>query len=122
LAELIIVARAYDIAHGWKPDVCERMMFMGATMISSANVDSYSKFVGGDKLPFDWQKMSRVKHPDDWDPQNHVWPMDAAKLWSGTEKPAGYDLPKAYTDAVAGGCIDKLKAEYEDHYKARIPE
>jgi len=116
------MARAYDIAHGWKPSPCERMMYMGAAMITADNVDSYTSFLEGDKLPFDWEKMSRVKHPDDWDPQNHVWPMDAAALWSATAKPAGYELPKEYTDALADGCIEKLTAEYEDHYKSRIPE
>lgn len=86
------------------------------------NVDSYTSFLEGDQLPFDWTKMSRVMHPDDWDPQNHVWPVDAAELWAASPKPDGYELPQAYADAVADGCIDKLKAEYDSHYKARIPE
>ena len=116
------LARAYDVAHGWQPSPCERMMYMGATLITADNVDTYTSFLEGDKLPFDWTKMSRVMHADDWDPQNHVWPIDAAELWAASPKPAGYELPKAYTDAVADGCIDKLKAEYETHYKARIPE
>jgi ribose transport system substrate-binding protein len=116
------LARAYDVAHGWKPGPCERMMYMGAVLITADNVKTYTKFLEGDKLPFDWKKMSRVLHPDDWDPQNHVWPIDAAQMWRASAKPEGYQLPKAYTDAVAGGCIDKVKKEYEAHYKARIPE
>ena len=88
-------------------------MYMGATLITADNVDSYTSFLEGDQLPFDWTKMSRVMHPDDWDPQNHVWPVDAAELWAASPKPDGYELPQAYADAVADGCIDKLKAEYE---------
>ena len=117
-----VEARAYDVAHGWHPSPCERMMYMGATLITADNVDSYTNFLKGEKLPFDWTKMSRVLHPNDWDPQNHVWPIDAKKLWAATPRPSGYELPKAYTEAVADGCIDKLKAEYDSHYKARIPE
>jgi ribose transport system substrate-binding protein len=116
------LVRAYDVAHGWKPDVCERMMYMGAALITSDNVDAYTDFLKGDKLPFDWKKMSRTLNPDDWDPQNYVWPIDAGQLWRTAEKPAGYELPAEYTAAIEAGCVDKLKAEYDAHYKARIPE
>jgi ABC-type sugar transport system, periplasmic component len=116
------LVRAYDVAHGWKPDVCERMMYMGAALITSDNVDAYTDFLKGDKLPFDWKKMSRTLNPDDWDPQNYVWPIDAGQLWRTADKPAGYELPAEYTAAIEAGCVDKLKAEYDAHYKARIPE
>lgn len=116
------LVRAYDVAHGWKPSPCERMMYMGATLVTKDNVEQYTQFLAGDKLPFDWKKMSHVLHPDDWDPQNHVWPIDAANMWRTADKPAGYELPKAYTDAFDAGCVDKLKTEYEGHYKAHIPE
>ena len=98
------------------------MMYMGATMITAANVDTYVKYLSGDKLPFDWKKMSRVLHPEDWDPQNAVWPIDAAKMWATAPKPAGYELPKDYQAALADGCVDRLKAEYASHYKQHIPE
>ena len=116
------LVRAYDVANGFQPSPCERMMYTGAAMITADNVETYMDFLAGDKLPFDWAKMSRVKHPDDWDPQNYVWPIDVADLWSTSELPAGYTLPKAYTEAFDGGCVDTLRKEYEDHYKARIPE
>jgi ABC-type sugar transport system substrate-binding protein len=116
------LVRAYDVAHGWKPSPCERMMYTGAVLVTAKNVDTYINFLKGDKLPFDWKKMSRVLHPTDWDEQNRVWPIDAAKMWESVKKPDGYQLPKGYTDAVASGCIDKLKAEYEAHYKSRISE
>ena len=116
------LVRAYDVANGWKPGPCERMMYMGATLITGENVEAYTGFLEGDKLPFDWKKMSRTLHPDDWDPQNHVWPIDAANMWRTAEKPAGYELPKEYVAEFDAGCFDKLKAEYEAHYKTRIPE
>jgi ribose transport system substrate-binding protein len=116
------MARAYDVAHGWKPSPCERMMYMGAALITADNVEAYTAFLSGDKLPFDWKKMSRVLHPEDWDPQNYVWPIDAAEMWRTAEKPAGYELPKEYQVEFDAGCVDKLKAEYDAHYKQRIPE
>lgn len=115
------MARAYDVANGWVPSPCERLMYTGASLITADNVQTYTDFIGGDTLPFDWKKMSRVLHPDDWDPQNQVWPIDAATLWAATPMPEGYALPKEYTDALADGCIEKLTAEYDAHYKARMP-
>ena len=81
------LVRAYDVAHGWKPSPCERMMYMGASLITADNVEAYTGFLAGDKFPFDWKKMSRTLHPDDWDPQNYVWPIDVANMWRTAEKP-----------------------------------
>ncbi|WP_018319386.1 sugar ABC transporter substrate-binding protein [Bradyrhizobium sp. WSM2793] len=115
------LVRAYDVAKGFKPSPCERMMYTGATLITAQNVDKYQAFLSGEKLPFDWRKMSRVLRPSDWDAQNHVWPIDVKTYW-GARTPVGYKFPKAYQDAVDSGCVDQLKAEYNDHYKQRIPE
>ncbi|TCM76667.1 sugar ABC transporter substrate-binding protein [Rhizobium sp. BK068] len=115
------LVRAYDVSKGFKPSPCERMMYTGATQITAANVDTYQKFLSGDKLPFDWKKMSRTLHPNDWDPQNVVWPIDVASYW-GKSTPAGYTFSKAYQEAFDSGCVAKLKAEYETHYKQRIPD
>ncbi|WIW50571.1 sugar ABC transporter substrate-binding protein (plasmid) [Bradyrhizobium sp. 62B] len=115
------LVRAYDVAKGFKPSPCERMMYTGATLITAQNVDKYQAFLAGEKLPFDWKKMSRVLHPTDWDSQNVVWPIDVKAYW-GSRTPAGYKFPKAYQDAFDGGCVNQLKAEYNDHYKQRIPD
>ena len=100
-------------------------MFTGATLITKENVDAYNNYMYGQKnLPFDWKKMSRTLHPEDWDPQNYVWPMNLEVLWdyAKDKKPAGYTLPKEYTEAVAKGEIEALKKLYEEHYKIRSPE
>lgn len=115
------LVRAYDVAKGFKPSPCERMMYTGSSLITAENVETYQKFLGGEKLPFDWKKMSRVLHPNDWDPQNYVWPIDVKTFW-GKQTPPGYEFPKAYQEAFDGGCVEKLRSEYNDHYKQRIPE
>ena len=118
------VVKAYDIRHGWKPSPLEYMMFTGTIIITKDNVDAYQKFLRGGPLPFDWKKMSHVLHPDDWDPQNIIWPADPLVLWNRTDikRPDGYELPKAYRDAVAAGDVEKITKLYADHYKAKIPE
>lgn len=117
------LVRAYDIIQGFQPSAVERMMYTGGTLVTKDNVDALKTFLAGDngKLPFDWRKMSRTLHPDDWDPQNVVWPVDAADMWAPYDKPDGYDLPEAYLAAVAAGELDSVKALYADHYKIKLP-
>src|SRR5665213_192218 len=117
------VVKAYDVRNGWKPSPLEEMMFTGTIIITKDNVDAYQKFLRGGPLPFDWKKMSHVLHPDDWDPQNIIWPADPEVLWNRTsiKRPDGYELPKAYRDAVAAGDVEKVTKLYADHYKMKIP-
>ena len=119
------VVRLYDVKHGWKPHPLERMMFTGAALVKKDNVDRYVNYLyGKPKLPFNWTKMSRTLHPEDWDPQNYVWPIDLDYLWGRykDKKPKGYELPKEYRDAMAKGEFDRIKKMYLSHYKVRIPE
>ena len=41
-------------------------------------------------------RMSKVEHPDDWDPQAEVFPMDIDLEWGGIAKPEGWDYPEEY--------------------------
>jgi ribose transport system substrate-binding protein len=112
---------AYDAAHGWKPSIAERMVQFDGTVITKENVDWYHDLMWGkEHLPFDWKKMSKVLHPNDWDLQNGVRPLDPRDLWAGMDKPAGYSLPKEY-DYEKGYREDfeRVKKLYEDHYKSK---
>lgn len=117
------LVRAYDIIKGWKPSPVERMMATGGTLVTKANVGSLKTFIAGKdgKLPFDWSLMSQTLHPTDWDPQNEVWPLDAADLWAPYDKPKAYELPAEYLAAVKAGDLQRLKDVYASHYKIRIP-
>jgi hypothetical protein len=111
--------RLYDVMNGWRPRTPERMMHWGSRMMTADNVDGYlERYVdNGDVKPFDYKKMSHVAHPDDWDPQDLITPLDMDVEWEGIAKPSGWDYPKAYTDAKANGEMEKVAAEYKDHYK-----
>jgi ribose transport system substrate-binding protein len=118
-----MAVRAWDVAHGWKPTVCERMMFTGAQLVTKENVDTVINFLAGDKPPFDYRLMSRVLHPDDWDPQNRIWSADPDYAWGSEKKPDGYKgLPVAYLSARDGGECEKIDAMYAEHYKKKLPE
>jgi hypothetical protein len=114
----LLTARLYDVLHGWKPRASERLLNWRSVTMTSANVDAYlARYVDGADPWFDYKKMSKVEHPDDWDPQAEVFPMDIDVEWGGIDKPAGWDYPKEYTEARQNGEAEKVKAEYKAHYK-----
>jgi ribose transport system substrate-binding protein len=109
------VVRAYDAARGYKPSPGETMTFTGTTLVDKANAVECLRTM--DK-PYDWQKMSRVLHPDDWDPQNTVSAINPLDIWANAKKPSGYELPSAYQDAIDDGSLSKLDGDYDAHAKA----
>jgi ABC-type sugar transport system substrate-binding protein len=111
--------RLYDVMNGWKPRASERMMNWRSVAMTKSNVDAYlSRYVKNDGVePFDYKKMSKVAHPDDWDPQAEVFPMDIDQEWGGIDKPQGWDYPAAYGEARSNGEVKKVQEEYAAHYK-----
>ena len=59
-------------------------------------------------------------HPDDWDPQADVFPLDIDHNWAGVPKPEGWDYPKPYTDARSNGEWEAVTAEYQEHYRIKF--
>ena len=114
-------AYLHDVAHGWTPRAAERLLYWRSVTTTKDNVDVYlNRYVdNGGVAPFDYRKFSKVLHPDDWDPQNEVFPLDIDQEWAGIPKPDGWQYPKAYLDAKTNGEWDKVRAEYAEHY--RIP-
>ncbi|MCL5676283.1 MAG: sugar ABC transporter substrate-binding protein [Firmicutes bacterium] len=112
---------AFDAANGWKPSVPERMMWTGTINITKKNVDSYYKtFIENKILPYDWELMSKVLHPNDWDPQNEVYPMDPNELWAPMKKPANFKgLPPQVQEAKDKGEFESIKRLYADHWKKK---
>ena len=117
--------QALDASAGHKPNPGETLMQQDMIMVDtkeSAEIYKekvYSK-TAGPKL-FDYAKMSRVLHPDDWDPQ---WPLKTFEpevFWAtnqGVPKPDGYDLPDNYVKAVEGGGRAQIDKTYKDHLKS----
>ena len=115
------VARAYDIANGWIPSVPERMMFYGFDVIDRDNIDTYyEKYVTNLKeLPFDFERMSRLKHPEDWDPQNLLRPIVPEELWEGLKVPAA-GVPASWGETQATGKVTIVAQEYADRYQKKV--
>jgi ribose transport system substrate-binding protein len=116
------VVRAYDAYRGYKLSPPETMMLSGHAVIDKSNVDTYvKKFLENiANLPLDYKKMSRVDHPQDWDPQNLVYPIVPDQYWSGISQPSGFQLPKAFADSISNGQLDQVKKDYEAHYKMKL--
>ena len=80
------------------------MSWRSVTMTKS-NVDAYlARYVNnGEVPPFDYKKLSKTEHPNDWDPQAEVFPMDIDLEWGGIPKPAGWNYPAEYTKSRESG-------------------
>ena len=116
------VARLYDVQNGWEPRPIERLLSWRSVLLTQDNIDSYfGRYVDNNGVaPFDYQRMSKVLHPDDWDPQNEVFPLDVDILWDGLPKPDGWQYPKEYTEARANGDWEAVTAEYAEHYQVKF--
>jgi ribose transport system substrate-binding protein len=122
-AGYLLVARLYDVQHGWKPRVPERMLQWESVILSKKNVKPYAtRYVGNTSAPpFDVDLLSRVKAGDKWDPQFHLYPIaDLDQLWTGNKKPSGWQEPKEFGQARASGEFDEVKKEYEAAYKSDV--
>lgn len=117
----LFTSRLYDVLNGWQPRAPERMQNWKSLIVTAENVDGYiARHVeNGDVLPFDYRRMSKVLHPEDWDPQAQVTPLDIDHEWNGFEKPPGWDYPAPYKAARENGEWEAVTAEYAEHY--RIP-
>ena len=70
-----------------------------------------------DVAPFNYRLMSKVLHPDDWDPQDLLTPLDIDVEWGGIAKPDNFKYPAEYLAAKKSGEMDSVAAEYKAHYK-----
>jgi ABC-type sugar transport system substrate-binding protein len=115
----MLTTRLYDVMNGWKPRAPERMMNWRSITLTGDNVDTYlERYVeNGDVPPFDYKLMSKVEHPDDWDPQAELFPLDVDLEWGGIPKPDGWSYPKEYVQARESGEAEAVRKEYQEHYK-----
>jgi ABC-type sugar transport system substrate-binding protein len=115
----LLTTRLYDVINGWRPKAPERLMSWRSVAMTKGNVDAYlARYANnGDVAPFDYKKMSRVEHPDDWDPQAELFPMDIDLEWGGIPKPADWTYPVEYAKARENGEAKAVKEEYAAHYK-----
>ncbi len=115
----LLTSRLYDVMNGWRPKAPERMMNWRSVTMTKDNVAVYlERYVNNDGVPpFNYKLMSKVDHPDDWDPQAELFPMDIELEWGGIPKPDGWTTPAAYAKAKADGEDEAIRKEYAAHYK-----
>lgn len=114
--------RVFDALNGVKLTTPERMMyFQGFNIDTPEAARAYNELMYKKQpFPFDYEKMSRVLHPQDWDPQNLLTPIHPEQYWAwrAKDKPAGYTLPGAYAAAQSQGDFEKITRLYADHFKS----
>lgn len=114
-----LLVRLFDALHGWKPEPAETMMYWPSSFADKAAAGTFlDRFYGSAADPYDWEKMSRVLNPDDWDTQEKIVTMDPERLWSlsaADQKPSGWTLPTGY-DAASRAKVDAL---YDKHWITR---
>jgi ABC-type sugar transport system substrate-binding protein len=114
------VVQVFDAANGFVRSPPERMMYWASPVLTKkATKTSRAISTYEDKTEkFDWELMSRVLHPEDWDPQNELYPMDPAVIWTTRKKPAGWVNP--IQASLDSGEFEKVRKMYADHYIRKI--
>lgn len=114
-----LLVRLFDALNGWKPEPAETMMFWPSSFADkTAAASLLDRFYGSNEDPYDWEKMSRVINPEEWDTQEKIVTMDPERLWdlsAPDQKPSGWSLPTGY-DADSRAEIDAL---YDEHWITR---
>jgi ABC-type sugar transport system substrate-binding protein len=116
-----LLVRSYDAANGVDVGPLERMLTYGAIVIqgtdaASAYMDLVLDESSARKL-YDADKMSRHRHPKDWQPQNSLAamdPLDAQGTWLPEaqagygQKPDDWKPSDAWSKAAANGGLAKV--------------
>jgi ribose transport system substrate-binding protein len=103
----------FDALNGVEFDLPEKFISQGALLVTPESADKVLTSIYANKLPFDWAKMSRALHPDDWDPQTLLNPIDPKEYYAGVPQQQ-YKLNSAWDSAD----IAKTRATYAAAFKS----
>lgn len=111
------VVSVFDALNGWEPTLPERMIYTDSVLVTADTAPLYlERLYGEDGAQFDWARMSRTLHPEDWDPQARIEPIDPWTHFSLF--PDNQDrLNPAYEEARAAGEFERVAQMYADHYQ-----
>ena len=122
------VVRCFDALNGVKLSAPERQMGVaGAIPVLQDNVGEVKRrFIETDNLPFDPVLMSKVHHPDDWDPMHELRALVLEEHWAPFgevifEKPDGWGPPE-YVSALEAGEMERVTQMYAEHYQIRMDD
>jgi ribose transport system substrate-binding protein len=115
----LTLARIYDALNGVELDPLDRMVNFESFVLNTPEAaKAYNAKFSSGKIPYDFRKMSRHLHPDDWDVQAGMVPIRPDKLFPIlAPKPAGYELPEAYQKA-GDADYERIATLYRDHLKS----
>ncbi|MER7002817.1 sugar ABC transporter substrate-binding protein [Dactylosporangium sp. NPDC000555] len=88
----------FDVINGAKFELPERFLSQGALLVTPDSADKVLNTIYANQLPFDWAKMSKTLHPDNWDPQTLLNPIDPRELYAGVPQEQ-YKLNSAWDTA-----------------------
>ena len=94
----ILGVTIFDQLNGVDLSLPERFLSQGALLVTPEIADDVLKTVYAPTLPFDWAKMSKALHPDDWDPQTVLNPIDPREYYAGVSQDQ-YTLNSAWNSA-----------------------
>jgi ribose transport system substrate-binding protein len=113
LTAALLGITVFDILNGVQFELPERFISQGALLVTADTADKVLTTIYAGTLPFDWPKMSKALHPNDWDPQTLLNPIDPREYYAGVPQNE-YKLNPAWGSAD----IAKVRAAYADAFKS----
>jgi ribose transport system substrate-binding protein len=113
LTAALLGITVFDVLNGVKFELPETFLSQGALLVTPDTAGKVLSTIYADKLPFDWPKMSKALHPNDWDPQTLLNPIDPKQFYAGVPQDQ-YKLNSAWDSAD----ISKIRTEYADAFKS----
>ncbi|GAB7520197.1 MULTISPECIES: sugar ABC transporter substrate-binding protein [Rhodococcus] len=107
----ILGVTIFDQLNGVDLSLPERFLSQGALLVTPEIADDVLKTVYAPTLPFDWAKMSKALHPDDWDPQTVLNPIDPREYYAGVSQDQ-YTLNSAWNSADITGVRTEYAAAF----------
>lgn len=109
------LVRAIDQCAGFEENPMNRQLWTRGLLVNNENLEDYRTTYLGDTDPYNWVLMSKVAHPEDWDPQGGISVLNMEQMWAHAEKPADWAPPAAYSEGLAD--VEDLNAEWDSHWK-----
>jgi ribose transport system substrate-binding protein len=119
----ILGVTVFDALNGVKFSLPETFLSQGALLVTPDSAGKVLSSIYADTLPFDWAKMSKALHPNDWDPQTLLNPIDPKEYYAGVPQDQ-YKLNSAWDSADIAGVRTTYAAAFKSGplfaYKANL--
>ncbi|HLH65260.1 MAG TPA: sugar ABC transporter substrate-binding protein [Solirubrobacteraceae bacterium] len=118
-----MVVRNFDAANGVPITPVERLLNGDSLVLDTKESAQLFKQIIFERSTsgYDWRKMSRHLHPNDWDAQTGMAPLDPNVLFTqylGKPRPAGYQYPPELEKQLQEGAIAHYTSLYAQHVRS----